>query len=162
MLPFNLRKQLVSSLVLSRIDYANIITNDVPQYLLRRLQKVQNAAAGFVYGRHASVADVISLSWLPVNERFEYAIAVQTFKSIHQSSPENTRVKMREVRRNLRNNIERDGPLIDCVDKAKTFQADAKRVFKALPKKIRESKELFSFKRELKQYLLDKALANIL
>ena len=54
--------------------------------LMKRIQKVQNAAAGFVFGRHATVIDVndvINLSWLIVVERHEHAIAVLAFKALN-------------------------------------------------------------------------------
>ena len=41
----------------------------MPDYLIRRLQKVENAAAGFVQGRYANAENVLALNWLPVKER---------------------------------------------------------------------------------------------
>ena len=38
-------KTLISAFVLSRLDYCNALLSGVPQYLLDRLQRVQNAAA---------------------------------------------------------------------------------------------------------------------
>lgn len=160
LLPFNVRKQLATSLILSKIDYANVVSNDIPQYLIKKLQKVQNAAAGFVLNRRATIGDVIQLKWLPVKERIDYAIAVLTFKALHDpSSPSNMKVVLKEDRRPLRNQISNVGPKIECYDRAKTFQAGAALVFNNLPKKIRENLSLNSFKRETRNYLLDRAIA---
>ena len=48
---FKLRRSLAQSLILSRINYCNVLLSDAPQYLLKKLQKLQNTAARFVYGR---------------------------------------------------------------------------------------------------------------
>ena len=39
------------------IDYNNIVSQPVPEYLLTRLQRVQLAAAGFVLGRYAHISN---------------------------------------------------------------------------------------------------------
>lgn len=52
---FDIRKQLAESLILSKIDYNDIVSNPIPEYLLKRLQRAQLAAAGFLLGRYARV-----------------------------------------------------------------------------------------------------------
>ena len=122
LLPFNVRKQLATSLILSKLDHANIVSNGIPKYQINRLQKVQNAAAGFVHNRRANINDVIKLKWLPVKEIIDYAIAVLTFKALHDSnSPASIKVQLKEDRRPLRNQISNDGPTIECIDHVKTF-----------------------------------------
>jgi hypothetical protein len=56
--PFSLRKQLAELLILSKLDYCNCPYGSLPDYLLKRLQKVQNAAASFVIGKFAKVNDI--------------------------------------------------------------------------------------------------------
>ena len=72
---FKLRRSLAQSLILSRINYCNAVLSDAPQYLLNKLQKIQNAAARFVYGRKVDENDVIELRWLPVRERIFLSLA---------------------------------------------------------------------------------------
>ena len=69
------------------------------------------------------------------------------------------KVKLKEDRRPLRSQIAKVGPKIDCLEQIKTFQACAALVFNDLPKKIRETIFLDSFKKETKIYLLDRATA---
>ena len=45
---YELRKQLAETLILSKLDYADLVFYPLPQFLLRRLQRVQFAAASFV------------------------------------------------------------------------------------------------------------------
>lgn len=61
MAPKALKKQLVEALVLSKIDYNNIVVYQLPQYLEAKLQRVQKSAASFVNNRYAKMADVIGL-----------------------------------------------------------------------------------------------------
>ena len=67
--PYKVRKQLSECLVLSKLDYNDIVSYPIPEYLVKRLQRVQRAAAGFVIGRYAIELDVLKLGWLPVKER---------------------------------------------------------------------------------------------
>ena len=48
--PFSVRKQLVESLMLSKLDYNNAVFTPLFVYLIKRLQRVHLAAAGFVLG----------------------------------------------------------------------------------------------------------------
>jgi len=73
--PDHLKKSLVEMLVLSKLDYGNALFYNAPNYLVRRLQTVQNAAVGYVTGKFAKTKDVIGLKWLPVRERIDHYIA---------------------------------------------------------------------------------------
>ena len=70
--PFKLRKTLVESLILSKIDYGSVLYQNVPKYQIKRLQRVQTISAGYVLNRYANEADTINLGWLPITERFEF------------------------------------------------------------------------------------------
>ena len=163
-IPFKLKCQLINSLVLSKLNYGNsIYTRTTPLYLLNRLQKLQNAAAGFVVGRYGSINDVIGLSWLPIIERYEYSIAILAFKAIHyENIPSNIKVERKEDRRILRSNSINTGILLHSSEKVNTFQNEAKTVFNNLPKSARNCSSLFEFKSKIKAFLLDKAISRSL
>ena len=55
----------------------------IPEYLLKRLQRVLLAAAGFVLGRYADMLDLIKLGWMPMRERSEYQLLNTVFKALH-------------------------------------------------------------------------------
>jgi hypothetical protein len=72
--PFHVRKTLVESLVLSKIDYASLIFHPLPIYQQKRLQRLQNACAGFVLRRFARQGDLATLNWLSISKRMDFNI----------------------------------------------------------------------------------------
>jgi len=83
-------QSLVTSLVLSRLDYGNATLAGIPQHLLRRLKSVMNAAARLIYS--SSRFDYITpllrqLHWLKAKERIDFKFAVLVFKCVHGSAP---------------------------------------------------------------------------
>ena len=83
---FNLRKRLAELLVLSRLDYCDSVFSPLPQYLLKRLQNIEFAAASFVYGRSVNgIGDILKLNWLPVRERRDFNLLKLTFKALYFS-----------------------------------------------------------------------------
>ena len=79
--PMKVRKTLAEALILSKINYCNVVYGQLPKYLINRLQWVQNATVGYVYGRYAKTLDVINLNWLPIEKN----IAMNTIKLSHKS-----------------------------------------------------------------------------
>ena len=65
-LPFNIRKQLVQALVLSKLYYNCVVYHNLPHYFVKRLQRIQTACASFVVGKYVEREDIIKLNWLPV------------------------------------------------------------------------------------------------
>ena len=82
-LPFKIRKNLVKALVLSKLYYNDVIYHSLPEYLQKRLQRVQKAAASFVLGKFARSADVLSLNWLPIKEQREWNVLKLSYKAVH-------------------------------------------------------------------------------
>ena len=90
MLTEDTAKTLVHSLVMSRLDYANSLLSGLPESLLDRLQKVQNAAARVIVraGKFEAVSGHIRyLHWLPVRQRITFKVAVLTFRCLNGSAP---------------------------------------------------------------------------
>ena len=73
--PYSVRKQLVESLMLGKLNYNNAVFTPLPVYLIKRLQRVQQAAAGFVLGRYANEKDLLKLKWLPISECHDHCLA---------------------------------------------------------------------------------------
>ena len=74
-------RKTAEALILSKINYCNVLYGQLPKYLINRLQRVKNTTAGYVYGQYAKTLDVINLNWLPIEENIE----MDTVKLAHKS-----------------------------------------------------------------------------
>ena len=102
--PFHVRKLLASSLVLSKIDYGNVMLKNAPAYLIKRIQRLQNSTTGYVLGRYAKEKDVLSLNWLPVIERMDFSLSKMAHKATNQETwPEYLRLEIKPTNSRLRN-----------------------------------------------------------
>ena len=83
-------KQLVTSLVLSRIDYCNVVLVGLPASTIAPLQRVQNAAARLVLrlDRRSHITPALrELHWLPVKYRVMFKVAVFMHQVTAQRCP---------------------------------------------------------------------------
>ncbi|KAL9958096.1 hypothetical protein ACROYT_G035065, partial [Oculina patagonica] len=83
---FKLRKHLAEALVLSKLDYCDTVFYPLPDFLLKRLQRIQFAAASFVSGLGHYVrdcSDVWKLGWLSVRERRDFHLLKQVHKALY-------------------------------------------------------------------------------
>ena len=83
-------KTLVHGLITSRLDYCNALYTGLPNYIVQRLQRVQNSAARLI--RRTKWSDhitptLIELHWLPIKSRIDYKILVHTFRAVNGLSP---------------------------------------------------------------------------
>jgi len=157
-------QSLVSSLVLSRLDYGSATLAGLPARQTNRLQSVLNAAARLVHSarKYDHITPLLcDLHWLRVPQRIEYRLAVHAFRCLHDMSPpylasELKRVSEVESRRRLRSSS--TAQLL--VPRAKhstigdrAFPIAAARVWHSLPARITSLSTLPAFRRELKTEL---------
>ena len=67
-------KKLVTSCVLSRLDYCNSLPMGTPNFVIQSMQKVQNAAVRLILRapRHQHCTTLLrQLHWLPISERIK-------------------------------------------------------------------------------------------
>ena len=64
-------KTLAEALILSKINYCYVVYSQLLKYLINRLQRVQNATSGYVYGRYGKMLDAINLNCLPIEANIE-------------------------------------------------------------------------------------------
>ena len=159
-MPFKLKRQVAELLVLSKMDYADAVFRPLPSRLLKRLQKVQNAAASFVLGRYAKEKDVITLGWLPMKERRDWNMMKLSFKYVNdQQKPKYIDISLRENTRNLRSS---SAPLIASTRTSNAFRNDAAELFDKLPAEIRNAKTATEFSTQARKNLYIAAKGRLL
>ena len=83
-------KQLVTSCVLSRLDYYNSLLMGTPNCVIQPMQKVQNTAACLILRApcHQNCTPLLQqLRWLPISERIKYKTACMCYNAITGSAP---------------------------------------------------------------------------
>jgi len=131
--PVYVRKHLVESLVLSKLNYACTVFHPLPAYQEKRLQRLQNACAGFVTRKFAGLEDIIKLNWLSVKENVEFNILKLAHKSLYDNSSFREYLKrtLHQVTAyNLRSST---APVFSIARYSGTFQHSAATMFNRLP-----------------------------
>ena len=155
---FKVRKSLAESLLLSRLKYNIVVYGQLPQYMLNRLQRLQNCAAGYVLGRFAKENDILLLNWLPIREYIDFAVSRATHQALHSPFwPSYLRVETFTYLRVTR--LSQDGVRIKH-GVPYSFQ-DQARVFNILPKSVREQESLSIFTSQVRKFYRDKAIVRL-
>ena len=147
---------LVCSLVLSVIDYCNILYYGMSNENLKKLQSVQNTAARLAckvnsYDRVSSDELFRKLHWLKVRERILYKILVVVHKCVYGDAPADLKNLVRLSQSNRTKKLE----VRQCVGEMgnRAFSVCGPRLWNCLPTGLRMIEKLEDFKRNLKTYL---------
>ena len=148
----HVKKQLAECLVLSKLQFNDIVCFPLPIYLKKKIQRVQNSAASFVVNHYATEEDVLKLGgWLPTKERTELNLLRTTHHAIYNPSwPEYFKVEKRESKRLLRSN---KAPLLVVPLIKGTFEDFISSLFNELPAQTRSCSDLPSYIRQVKDIL---------
>ena len=82
---------LVHAYTTSRLDCFNCVLYGISNFLLSKLQRVQNAAARLITRtkrQHSITPVLFQLHWLPVRYRITYKILLLVFRILHCQAPE--------------------------------------------------------------------------
>ena len=149
--PLLIRKHIVESLVLSKLDYCNAVYGNIPDYQLKRLQRLQNSCAGYVLAKFAKTDDLERLGWLSIKKRLELSIAKLSHKSLYEQIPLKTKQHI-VTEYNLRS---LNAPKLEKASKLEkgTFQDQSSTVFNNLPSDLRNCTEHSLFCKNMKTYM---------
>ena len=136
---YHLRKHLGECLVLSRLEFNDIIFYPITDCLLKRLQRIQFAAASFVFGRYVNNIDsILKLGCLPMNGRSEWHVLKAAHKAINSHDwprqPRNLQLEQVRHARNLRSSSTINLVIPHASD---TFQYSAAALFNSLPSSVK-------------------------
>ena len=165
-LPLDVTEQLIHSFVTSRIDFCNSLLAGIKRCHLKKIQRVQNAAARCIMyiGRRENMTPYLhALHWLPVEDRIHYKVMLLTFKSLHDLAPSYLKELLRPYSDTSRRN--ELGLLVvprtrhaEAGDRA--FEHVAPVLWNTLPLELRTETDINSFKKLLKTFLFKNAFPN--
>ena len=160
-------EKLVHALVTSRLDNCNAVLFGLPDYLIKRLQYVLNAAARLVSltNKYDHITPVMmQLYRLPVKERINFKILLTTFKALRGINPLYLRelISPYQPRRALRSSdqllLEQPAYKLKSYG-SRAFSLCAPGLWNMLPRKIRSSTSVPEFQRRLKTHLFRQAFS---
>lgn len=164
-LPISTKILLVQTLVIPKIDYADVCFSNLTQGSLSRLDRLLNNCIRFIFGLRKY--DHISayrrqLNWLPIRERRSLRVLCTLYSCLFDpAAPDYLRSKFQFVTArpgcNLRTarSLKLVTPLHRTGFMTNSFSAQAIRLWNALPIAIRQAQSKYSFKNMLRKHFLD-------
>ena len=152
---------LMTSLVLSRLDYCNSVLFGISQEYLDKLQLIQNHASKIVKKKkkHDHVTPLLKeLHWLPIKHRINYKIALLCFKCLNGMAPVylTNLLKIYQPTRALRSSNDRFilvKPEMNLKSYGeRTFIYAGPHIWNSLPYTIRSLSNINTFKSQLKSH----------
>ena len=159
-------KKLVTACILSRLDYCNALLVDYPKSIIDSLQLVQNDAARLVFRQRRSqhVTPLLrQLHWLPIEQRLKYKICCIFYNIYDGTAPSylsnrlNRYVPARALRSVTEKKFDKAPRFTREIHGGRTLAVLADRHWNTLPRNLRASPSLESFKSNLKTYLFREA-----
>ena len=161
-LDFEQRILFVRCFILSKLDYCNSLYLGLPDYLIRKLQRVQNVSARFIFSKKKSERTsplLKSLHWLPIKQRIEFKTGCLMHKVKHGNAPDYLKdlFTLNTVSANpLRRELFRIYTAKSKLQK-RAFSNCGSRFWNSLPLYLRNEKRYEPFKKMLKTMLFCQA-----
>ena len=158
-------ERIIHAFVTSRLDSNNSLLQGTPDYMLDKLQLIQNHAARLIVRKKKSdhITDtLIGLHWLPIKSRIQYKVLLLAYKAQHQAAPVyladllQPYLPGRNLRSEHQHRLEQPkSRLKKYGDRA--FSVCAPRLWNVLPDDIKQAKSVDIFKGLLKTHLFKAA-----
>lgn len=157
-------EKLMHAFVMTKLDFCNSLLMSIPQRLVDKVQRLQNAAARIVSRtpkRHHITPVLKQLHWLPIRERIKYKVATLTWQCIYGDAPHYLKDLLipYEPPRDLRSTDEKllaaPGGRTEVGKRA--FTNFSPSVWNQLPSALRKTDSFNDFKKRLKTFLFTRA-----
>ncbi len=151
------------ALISSKLDNNNALLHGLPDYLIDKLQRVQNCAARIIARppKRAHVSPILcKLHWLPMNERIQFKILLLVYKIKIGQAPKYLQTLVNDLK--AKSNCELRSSKQDQLEAptARTetygnrlFSFTAPRLWNQLPYYIKTASSISCFKKYLKRHL---------
>ena len=154
-------KVIVQGLVISRLDYCNVLLLGVADQQLRKLQMIQNMGCRIINNlrKYDHVSDAMKdLHWLKVPERIQFKVLVTMYQCVNNLAPSflSELLDLHHNRKSLRSDTQGKLPIPRCSlsqVRDSSIRYAGPRLWNELPQHIKNAKSLASFKKDLKTYL---------
>lgn len=160
-LPYNVRKQLVSSVVVPHFEYAAALFTNLSVVGSEKLESAFRRAVRFIFlaNKDYDTSPLLGkLKWLPLPKRRLYFVAAQLYKILQSNKPAYLYSKFaklfRENASNARKLVPFNFPPFNTECFRKSYINTAVHLWNKLPHQIRTSQSLEIFKSRLLPFLL--------
>jgi hypothetical protein len=156
-------EKVIHAFVSSRLDSGNSLLYGLPDYQIKRIQRLQNTAARILTRtrKHEHITPILrQLHWLPIEKRIQFKILTLTYKCLHNLAPSylSDLIEPYCPSRTLRSSDQ----LLLKVPKTRlksygdrSFSKASPTLWNALPCNIRSCDTLDNFKSTLKTHLFN-------
>ena len=135
--------------MLSKLDYCDTVYYPLPEFQLKRLQRVQLVAASFVLNRYVNdINDIVKIGWLPIRQRRDFHVLKLLHQALH--SPSRPSYVPLDTVKHLRSFAVRSSNNINY-----TNGDSAAELFNALPANIRNCSDFKVDCRQVNAYILN-------
>ena len=151
---------LIHGLVNSHLDFCNGLFVDQPQYLLNKLQVIQNRAARVIFNvkyDHSAEPLLRSLHWLPVRARVQFKILTIVHKCLNKTAPVylQSLLNYHHINRQLRSSNQSllHIPRVNTRLAERSFRVAGPKLWNTLPACLKNTTDENKFRRDLKTHL---------